>query len=265
MLDVFLVQMDCGDFKKVRSIIASSNLQKGGAPAKPGNVRGLIILPEMFATGYIPKNPFEFAEDFKDNEAGATAKFLSELANETGCAVMGAGIGRGANGKLRNHSSVYLPGNNSEYAGYDKVHPFFPELRDFESGKGVSLFKINEWNVSSVICYDLRFPELFRDAVKQGAQLVTVQAAWPLARKEHWETLLKARAIENQVYIAAVNGVTVNATSEQPLGGNSMIVSPQGEIISRGSGDCEEVVYSPLDLSLLMGYRKIFPVLDGII
>lgn len=272
MLDVFLVQMDCGNFDKVRSLLTKANLQK--KPRTGELVNGIIIMPEMFATGYIPKNPSDYAEDFSNASSGATAKFLSDLANETGCAVMGAGIGKGADGKLRNHSSVYLPGQPTEYASYDKVHPFFPEQAEFKGGEDISLFKINGWSVSSTICYDLRFPELFRDAVKKGAQLITVQAAWPKVRVEHWETLLKARAIENQVYIAAVNGVTVSGASDNgtgskinasALGGNSMIITPQGEIISRGSNDCEEVVHNSLDDIALIEYRKAFPVLNGIV
>lgn len=253
MIDVFLVQMASGKtdsvmFDKVRKLKAINN-------------PGLIIFPEMFSTGYIPKNPADFAEDFSSNVAGPIAKFLSELANETGCAVMGAGIGRNASNKLTNHSSVYLPGQSTEFSGYNKVHPFFPELQEFAAGESVTLFKIGEWKIASTICYDLRFPELFRDAVKMGAKLITVQAAWPLIRKEHWETLLKARAIENQVYIAAVNGVG----GEPALGGNSMIITPQGEIISRGSDNCEEIVNNTLNLSSLDEYRKAFPVLNGIV
>lgn len=267
MLDVFLVQMDCGNFDKVRTLLTKANLQKAGTSQPEQKVvRGLIILPEMFATGYIPENPSQFAEDFGCADTGATARFLRDLANETGCAVMGAGITHGSDGKLRNHSSVYIPGQSNEYASYDKVHPFFPELKEFKAGNEINLFKINEWNVSSTICYDLRFPELFRDAVKKGAQLITVQAAWPLIRKEHWVTLLKARAIENQVYIAAVNGVSVNdKNTELPLGGTSMIITPQGEVISCGSENCEEVVHNSLDISSLNSYRKTFPVLNGIV
>lgn len=272
MLDVFLVQMDCGNFDKVRSLLSKANLQKK-TPADE-QVNGLIVLPEMFATGYIPENPSNYAENFSNAEAGATAKFLSELANETGCAVMGAGIGIGREGKLRNHSSVYLPGQTIEYSSYDKIHPFFPEQAEFKGGESVSLFEINGWKISSAICYDLRFPELFRDAVKKGAQIITVQAAWPKIRIEHWETLLKARAIENQVYIVAVNGITIDGVSDNgsgsknnaiALGGNSMIITPQGEIISRGSSDCEEVVHNSLDDVSLAEYRKAFPVLDGIV
>ncbi len=253
MLDVFLVQMDSGKtdsviFDKVHKLKAANN-------------PGLIIFPEMFSTGYIPQKPADFAEDFSNNVAGPTAKFLSQLANETGCIVMGAGIGRDANGKLTNHSSVYRPGQSKEFSSYNKVHPFFPELPEFAAGEHVTLFEIGEWKIASTICYDLRFPELFRDAVKKGANLITVQAAWPLIRKEHWVTLLKARAIENQVYVAAVNGVDGNPT----LGGNSMIITPQGEIISRGSDNCEEIVNNTLNLSSLNEYRKSFPVLNGIV
>lgn len=276
MLDVFLVQMDCGatreeSFGKVRKLLA--NVQKGDRAQN-----GIIVLPEMFATGYIPKNPDDFAEDFSSRSAGTTAKFLGELADETGYAVMGAGIAAG--NVLRNRSSLYLPGSETEYAGYDKCHPFFPELSQFAAGASASLFKINStgamdsatdeglaerWNISSAICYDLRFPELFRDAVKRGAQLITVQAAWPAIRIGHWTTLLKARAIENQVYIAAVNGVSSDNVASLPLGGTSMIISPLGEVISMASGDKEEVIHASLDQASLRQYRRDFPVLKGIV
>lgn len=257
------------NFAKVRSLL---NAVRSGS---------LIILPETFATGYLPKNPSEYAEDFSSRDHGETAKFLSDLANETGCTVMGAGIALNSDGKLRNHSSVYAPGCNTEIACYDKVHPFFPELKEFNPGKDVNLFKIvsttscnpnndgvcSQWAVGSAICYDLRFPELFRDITKKGARLITVQAAWPAVRIEHWITLLKARAIENQVYIAAVNGVSnqENAIGGIPLGGTSLVISPLGEILASGNSTDECVIKCTICSKSQEEYRNSFPVLKGIV
>lgn len=275
MLTIHLIQMEVvlnhktANFEKVRHLVANKNIAKGG----------LIVLPEMFATGYIPEKPAEYAEDFSNANAGVTAKFLSELANETGCAVLGAGISfvqnsKNAEPKLQNHSSLYLPGNAREAACYNKRKPFFPEI-NFAAGDSVNLFKFQDWNIATNICYDLRFPELFRESTKAGAKLITVQAAWPAIRTEHWVTLLKARAIENQVYIAAVNQTTVYQNLGNvplPLGGNSMIISPTGDVLASAQnlgGTSPEISEGIVSTTIFSApqeeYRKSFPVLKGII
>lgn len=270
MLDIYLVQMEivpndkAKNFAKVREL--ASKIRKSADDSVPG----LIILPEMFATGYLPLHPESAAEHFFKNDAGETADFLYKLANETGCAVMGAGIEKGAESdaardttesqKLLNHSSVYIPRSVQEYAHYDKCHPFFMEQKKFSAGVKVSLFKIKDWNIAATICFDLRFPELYRDAVKAGARLITVQAAWPAARIAHWKTLLQARAIENQVYIAAVNGI-----GGPSYGGNSMIINPKGEIIASADASFEGIVHARIDSKSQEEYRKQFPVLKEIV
>ena len=270
MLDIYLVQMEivpnnkAKNFAKVREL--ASKIRKSADDSVPG----LIILPEMFATGYLPLHPESAAEHFFKNDAGETADFLYKLANETGCAIMGAGIEKGAESdaardttesqKLLNHSSVYIPRSVQEYARYDKRHPFFMEQKKFSAGDKVSLFKIKDWNIAATICFDLRFPELYRDAVKAGARLITVQAAWPAARIAHWKTLLQARAIENQVYIAAVNGI-----GGPSYGGNSMIINPKGEIIASTDASFEGIVHARIDSKSQEEYRKQFPVLKGIV
>lgn len=270
MLDIYLVQMEivpndkAKNFAKVREI--TSKIRKSVDDSVPG----LIILPEMFATGYLPLHPESAAEYFFKNDAGETADFLYKLANETGCAIMGAGIEKSSESdaardttesqKLLNHSSVYIPRSAQEYARYDKRHPFFMEQKKFSAGDKVSLFKIKDWNIAATICFDLRFPELYRDAVKAGAKLITVQAAWPAARIAHWKTLLQARAIENQVYIAAVNGI-----GGPSYGGNSMIINPKGEIIASTDASFEGIVHARIDSKSQEEYRKQFPVLKGIV
>ncbi|WP_298769357.1 nitrilase-related carbon-nitrogen hydrolase [uncultured Fibrobacter sp.] len=256
MLDIFLVQMEVApndkakNFETVRRVTADIQCD--------GKVGGLIVLPEMFATGYLPLHPESAAEDFSSRDSGETANFLSDLANRTGYSVLGAGIAI-RDGKLLNHSSVFQPGNPNEFAGYDKRHPFFMEQPKFAAGTDVNLFKISHWKVAATICFDLRFPELYRDAVKAGAKLITVQAAWPAVRIEHWKTLLQARAIEDQVYIAAVN------CTGHTYGGRSMIISPQGEIMEMADENSSVLVKTRIFSVPQQEYRQKFPVLNGIV
>ena len=121
------------------------------------------------------------------------------------------------------------------------------------------------WTIASFICYDLRFPEIFREATQKGANLISIQAAWPAKRRAHWETLLKARAIENQVYIAAVNAVSTAPNAPTPLAGTSLIISPNGDIIAEGSTQSEMIITAELDLQAERNYRKSFPVLNGFV
>ena len=311
MLKVYLVQIDSAKGSKSEHLARAKKMILDANPAKGS----LILLPEMFATGYIPTNLEAAAEDFSSSIAGETARMLSEVVSATGCTIMGAGISNAGN-KFYNHVSIYEPGNTQEVASYDKMNLFFPEKENFKAGEKINLFNIKEnagrfpirsgmtnnagltsntemtnnarltsnagitnnagkasnaetiecsWKVASFICYDLRFPELFREATKQGANLITVQAAWPAKRNAHWETLLKARAIENQVYIAAVNAVSTNPTTKIQLAGNSLILSPNGDVIAEGSSNEEVVLTAELELQAENDLRKSFPVLEGII
>ena len=263
MLKVYLVQIDSAKGSKSENLARAKKMILDANPAEGS----LILLPEMFATGYIPANLEAAAEDFSSSSAGETARMLSEVASATGCTIMGAGITNAGN-KFYNHVSIYEPGNTQEVAGYNKMNLFFPEKESFKAGEKINLFNIDLWQVASFICYDLRFPELFREATKQGANLITVQAAWPAKRRAHWETLLKARAIENQVYIAAVNAVSENhdpQVCKVPLAGTSLIISPNGDILAEGSTQSEAVITAELDLQAEKDYRKSFPVLEGMI
>lgn len=260
MLDIYLIQMTIVPNDKAKNFAKVLELTESIRKNADDSVKGLIVLPEMFATGYLPLHPESAAEDFSSNESGETAYFLNKLATETGCAIMGAGIAC-SDDKLLNHSSVYLPDTSEEYACYDKRKPFFMEQGKFSAGDSVNLFKLYGWNTASTICFDLRFPELYRDAVKAGAKLITVQAAWPAARIAHWKALLQARAIENQVYMAAVNCTSQDGT----YNGCSMIIDPKGEIIAQAKTEGDEVVYARIESIPQENYRKQFPVLRDLI
>jgi predicted amidohydrolase len=108
------------------------------------------------------------------------------------------------------------------------------------------------------ICYDLRFPEMFRVYAAAGAKLILMVAEWPETRIEHWRTLLLSRAIENQVYIAAVN--KVGRSQGADLGGRSVIVDPWGERLVEG-GTEEALLTARIDLALVGQVREKIPVL----
>ncbi|OWV15808.1 nitrilase-related carbon-nitrogen hydrolase [Fibrobacter sp. UWB3] len=282
MLKVYLVQFDSAKGHKSENL---DRAKKIILEAKP--IAGsLVLLPEMFATGYVPTDLGDAAEDFSTNVSGETARTLSEIANETNCTIMGAGITR-ANHGFYNHVSIYKPNEAQEFCGYNKMNLFFPEKESFNAGENINLFKLKEipdhprqartgvgndnkaesvsWTIASFICYDLRFPEIFREATKKGANFITIQAAWPAKRRSHWETLLRARAIENQVYIAAVNAVSESPDQKLPLAGTSLIISPNGDILAEASHQNEEVISAELDREAERNYRKFFPVLEGVV
>ena len=260
MLKVYLVQFDSAKGNKTENL---ARAKKMILDAKP-NAGSLVLLPEMFATGYVPADLDKAAEDFSSNCTGETARTLSEIADETNCTIMGAGITRASHG-FYNHISIYNPHEAQEFRGYNKMNLFFPEKESFKAGSEINLFKYNNWSITSFICYDLRFPEIFREATKKGANLITIQAAWPAKRRAHWETLLRARAIENQVYIAAVNAVSESNAQKLPLAGTSLIISPNGDILAEGPTQSEAVISAELDLQAERDYRKSFPVLEGIV
>lgn len=259
MLDIFLVQMEVAANDKAKNFAKVEALTRNIRKEADDPVKGLIVLSEMFATGYLPLHPEKAAEDFSAANAGETAQFLHRLAQQTGCTVMGSGIA-GCPNKLTNHTSVYTADSDREFAHYDKQKPFFMEQGKFTGGTGISLFKIKEWQIAPTVCFDLRFPEIYRDAVKKGAHLFTVQAAWPSKRVLHWNTLLKARAIENQAFVAGVNCIS----SDRNYTGNSQIINPFGEIVAEACENEECVIFARIGKESLDDYRKEFPVLENI-
>ena len=250
-MQVYLVQMESLPGEKEKNLEKARQMILGANPVP----ESLILFPEMFATGYIPERAEELAEDFEKGD-DPTAQMLKQLAHETGSIVLGGGMHRIGNG-FTNRTCLYSPTNAaSEQTYYDKVHPFFPEQKDFAAGKKITLFKTHDITVATSICFDLRFPELYREARTKGAQAFTVQASWPAVRNEHWETLLRARAIENQAYVMAVNNVSTDGTYI----GNSQVISPDGECIAKATVGKEQVISAEISTHIIENYRKTFPL-----
>ena len=232
------------NFLRVRSLLDE---------AKP-QADSLVVLPELFATGFTME-----VSHVAERPGMQTEKFLANLAREFGVYVVGGMAGLAATGLGRNLAVVFSP-EGREVARYAKMQPFTPggEAEHYEAGTEAVLFPWQGFTVAPFICYDLRFPEIFRPAVRQGAQVITVMASWPEARIEHWVTLLRARAIENQAYVAGVN--RCGTDPKFTYNGRSIIVNPKGEVLV-DAGDGEKVISAEVDRGLLESYRKELPFL----
>ena len=167
----------------------------------------LIVLPEMFETGFSMRVEATAQSEQREGEA-----FLQELASRYQSLVMGGVVSPAredlVTGKpiAANEAVVFGP-DGSELARYRKQQPFSlsGEDRCYPAGEQGVCFEWQGVRVAPFICYDLRFPELFREAVRQGAEMFVVIACWPAVRSEHWVRLLQARAIENLALCVGVN------------------------------------------------------------
>lgn len=233
------------NFEKVRGLIAQ---------AKPPR-NSLVVLPEMFATGF-SMNVDTIAEPGE----GPTQQFLANTAKAFGVFLIAGAARRGHDGRARNQALAFSP--EGELIGtYAKMHPFTPggETDHYTAGEQPTVFQWGDCHVSPFVCYDLRFPESFREvAATHQPELFTVIANWPGKRIHHWVRLLQARAIENQTYVAGVNRVGSDPFYAYP--GRSLIIDPQGEIIT-DAGDREGVIRAELDLAILRKYREGLPFL----
>ena len=224
---------------KVRSMLSS-------APPLPGT---LVVLPEMFATGFGMNVPAV------NDDNGTTQRFLADVAKEYRVNVL-AGIVR-----ERRNEAVLFDAEGREKGRYAKTHLFScaGETEHFIAGTEPRVWDCDKFRLAPIICYDLRFPELFRTCLRQGANLFAVIANWPTPRLDHWLTLLKARAIENQAYVIGVN--RCGHDPNVPYPGHSQIISPLGEVVA-DAGDTEGTIRAELDFAALQAYRKEFPALQ---
>ncbi|HVR83355.1 MAG TPA: carbon-nitrogen family hydrolase [Planctomycetota bacterium] len=230
---------------RVRDLVAAAKLPEGT----------LVVLPEMFATGF-SMNVAGIAE----SPGGPTESFLASLAQDFGVFVCGGVVQRAADGRGLNQAVTFAP-DRGLVARYSKIHPFSygGETQHYAPGTEVITYRVRTVPISPFVCYDLRFPEIFRSAAKKGAQLLTVIANWPQPREAHWLTLLKARAIENQAFVVGVN--RCGRDPKLAYSGRGQIVDPRGTVLADG-GDGEGVFGADLDMAGLISYRKDFPALQ---
>lgn len=193
----------------------------------------LLLLPEMSFTG------FSMNTDVTKESHMETVSKMAEYAKQYHIAI-GFGWVKDCGEKSENHYSI-VSENGKVLSDYAKIHPFSysGEDKKFQGGGRIEHFKLKGIPFSSFICYDLRFPEIFQIASKE-ANVILVPANWPEKRREHWRCLLQARAIENQVYILAVN--CVGEIGGVDYSGDSCVINPNGEILMEplvGEGELE--------------------------
>lgn len=216
----------------------------------------LVILPEMFSTGFSMRS--ELCIEMEE-EKNKTLHFLQRLAILNSCCVI-AGVTTKINENFFNESLALLP--NKKIISYRKNYLFSPakEHMTFTAGDEIKTFEWNQWVIGMSICYDLRFPELYRELAAKRTNLMVNIANWPLDRIEHWITLLKARAIENQSFIVGVNrtGTDPNST----YNGNSMIIDPMGKVVL-DAGENPGVYGSTIEIETVNSWRKSFPAVSN--
>jgi len=220
------------NFERVRRLVDAARPEAGG----------LVVLPEMFATGF----SMDVAR-IREGPQHETETFLANL---------------GPDGRGRNEAVAFGP-DGREVARYAKMHPFSfgGEPEHYTAGDRVVTCRTAEFTAALTVCYDLRFPELYRAAVLAGADLLVVIANWPAPRAAHWTALLAARAIENQACVVGVN--RYGNDLKHKYAGHSRIIGPRGTVLA-DAGEHEGSITAALDLEDLKAYRREFPALADI-
>jgi predicted amidohydrolase len=210
----------------------------------------LIVLPEMFTSGFT-MNPVQVAEPMNLT----TFKWLKQMAAQTGAVVTGSYVVQ-ADGKFFNRLIWMQPGG--EFDHYDKRHLFRMgnEHTYYTAGEKRIIKEWKGWRICPLICYDLRFPVWSRNSDVPYDLLLYV-ANWPAPRRHHWNTLLQARAIENQAFVLGINRVGKDNNGLE-YAGDSVVIDCKGEIIERGDAT-EQIIIQTFDKALLDDYRAHFP------
>lgn len=216
----------------------------------------LLMLPELWSTGYDLSNALDYADPLGEG----MFKQVARLSRTHGIDIYGS-ILEQKNGAAMNCAAWHR--SDGTVAGvYRKIHLFrlFDEHLWLGEGESACAAEL-PWGVAGMaICYDLRFPELFRRyAVRDKARLILICAEWPQVRVKHWRSLLLARAIENQCFVAAVN--SCGETGGAVFGGHAMIVDPWGEIVAE-AGDDETLLTAEIDLGEVDRVRATIPVFE---
>ena len=212
----------------------------------------LISFPEQFTTGWDPGS-IKNTEDL----TGAIVAEFKKLAKKHAMAVIGS-FRETFSPKPRN-TAIAISRNGEILATYAKIHLFTPgnEDQSFTPGNELATFTLEGVHMGLAICYDLRFPEIFRLYRREGVHAVIVPAAWPQNRLRHWELFIQSRAAENQMYVAGVNTTGTNPVDE--YAGASMTADPHGTIIAR-AGAGNELLYYEIDPRFVERTRREFPV-----
>jgi predicted amidohydrolase len=245
----------------IRAAAIQFNVKQGDVDANLAYVReaipraaaqgaNLAVLPEMWSSGFAYRNLNELAL----RTEGIVAELL-ELSARHRMVIVGS-MPEPNGDKVFN--TVYVADNGVVAGVYRKIHLFslLGEDRAFSGGNSWLLADTTIGKVGVIICYDLRFPELSRRLAIEGAEVICVPAQWPRPRQEHWRTLLRARAIENQLFVVSCNACGM--IGKLDFFGMSMIIDPKGELLAE-AGESEGEIIAPLDIQAMNDWRAQIP------
>ncbi len=250
-LNISLAQMNIklGDVRKNLNTMQQLAVEAGRRGSH------LLVLPELWSTGYALDQSKELANTLN------TGMFtqVTTIAQQNKLSIVGSILEK--RGVEVTNSAAFFAPNGRMMGVYRKIHLFrlMDEDKWLQAGSAPLTIDLPWGNTGLAICYDLRFPELFRQYAVEGAKMIIISAEWPAVRVEHWRTLLQARAIENQCYIVATNAV--EETGDTVFGGHSMIVDPWGKIVIEG-GDSPMLLTAEIELDLVDEVRQRIPVFD---
>jgi omega-amidase len=235
----------------------AENLDKVRAMTGEARRRGsqLVVFPELWSTGYDLERAPEHATPVDQGLFAETAA----LARQESIHILGSLLEQTDRG-YRNTAVIFSP-EGRLLGQYSKVHLFRPMEEDVYLVAGVDapVFDL-PWGTSALaICYDLRFPELFRKYALGGARVVLLVAEWPRPRLSHWQTLLQARAIENQLFVVACN--RVGESAGRSFFGHSAVYDPSGELVA-GAADEETLLTTIIDLDMVDQVRRSMTVFE---
>ncbi len=257
---IAVVQMDSTAYKEENLRVASSCIDEAASAGAK-----VICFPEGMNQIEVPIDPSDF-----ERVPGYTTDLLANKAREYGIYIHCGSLHERIEDDVRAfNTSVVVSPEGEVIAQYRKLHAFDVALSDgtscaeserFKPGDSITVVKTPLGTWGCAICYDIRFPELFRMMVLQGAQVIFVPANFTQTTgRDHWETLLRTRAIENGCFVVAANQCGIKP--EFTAYGHSMIVDPWGNVLAEANGDTPEIIYAHIDLESIEDVRSQLPCL----
>lgn len=249
MVSIGIVQMSVQDGRIDKNLARAAELV-GSSPGAD-----IYLLPELFTTGYAHELWPEAARRYEE-----CCSALSGLAVQMKAAVAG-GLIAGDNDGMYNRMTAFGP-DGALLASYDKIHLFrlMREDRELTPGGNISVFDYRGLKWGMAICYDLRFPAMFQQMAAAGAEIILVASEWPFPRCDSMDLLTRARAVENQCFVALSNRAGASPDGTEFCGG-SMLASPLGEITGTGTGG-EKVVIAGADPAEIVSARALIDALS---
>lgn len=251
-LKVVCIQMDIAFGDPAANYEHAEELIRQAARSGPD----VLLLPELWTTGYALSDLATLA----DAEARQTTAFIDRLARELNVNIVAGSIAKQTSKGITN-TLLAFERSGSLAGEYSKAHLFQPmeEHRYLVTGAERGLFPIDHIPCAGLICYDIRFPEWVRLHAVEGAKILFVSAQWPLARLQHWKSLLISRAIENQCFVVACN--RAGSDPNHVFAGHSLVINPWGTVLAEAD-EAETLLTATLRMELVAEAREAIPVLS---